>query len=200
LADVPCLPELPKLIRLKYSTEINRWTRLRAGVGRLHAATAGRLERSLVWRDLLSDYGVSDVASLVFRDRFGCWGVSLDLWRMGGRHFTDPETRYLAAIAQNVTDRLRRLQAHTFLAKPPSRLPDGAAVLVLAPDLQVSAQTAQTEAYLRALVPPEGDRQSVPAAAYNVAAQLIANELGIDKHPARARVHLKDGARLHESD
>jgi hypothetical protein len=26
LADVPCLAELPKLIRLKYSTELNRWT------------------------------------------------------------------------------------------------------------------------------------------------------------------------------
>ena len=26
LADVPCLPELPRLIRLKYLTEVNRWT------------------------------------------------------------------------------------------------------------------------------------------------------------------------------
>src|SRR5262252_8367209 len=30
LADVPWLPELPKLIRLKYSTEVNRWTHLTA--------------------------------------------------------------------------------------------------------------------------------------------------------------------------
>ena len=29
LADVPCLPELPRLIRLKYLTEVNRWTTLR---------------------------------------------------------------------------------------------------------------------------------------------------------------------------
>jgi hypothetical protein len=28
LADVPCLPELPRLIRLKYLTAINRWTGL----------------------------------------------------------------------------------------------------------------------------------------------------------------------------
>lgn len=26
IADVPCLPELPRLIRLKYAPEINRWT------------------------------------------------------------------------------------------------------------------------------------------------------------------------------
>jgi len=28
LADVPCLPQLPQLIRLKYATAVNRWTRL----------------------------------------------------------------------------------------------------------------------------------------------------------------------------
>ena len=82
LADVPCLPELPKLIRLKYSTEVNRWTRLTAIVGLLQAETVNRPERSLVWREMLSAYDVSDIASVVFRDRFGCWGF-LDLWRIG---------------------------------------------------------------------------------------------------------------------
>jgi DNA-binding CsgD family transcriptional regulator len=195
LADVPCLPELPKLIRLKYSTEINRWTRLTTVVGRLQADTNCQPERSLVWRNLLSDYHVSDIASVVFRDRFGCWGF-LDLWRIGGSHFTDPETDYLAAIAPRVTERLRQVQARTFLVESPPNLPAGAAVLVLAPDLQVRAQTAQTEAYLRALVPPESHRQPVPAGAYNVGAQLIANETGLDNHPAAARVYLKDVAWL----
>jgi hypothetical protein len=37
---------------------------------------------------LLSDYNVSDIASIVFKDRFGCWGF-LDLWRIGGRIFAD---------------------------------------------------------------------------------------------------------------
>jgi hypothetical protein len=193
LADVPCLPELPKLIRLKYSTEINRWTRLRAAVGRLWADTGGKPERSLVWRELLSAYDVSDVASAVFRDRFGCWGF-LDLWRIGGGHFTDPEIDYLAAIAPPVTERLRRLQAETFLAQLPPSLPEGAAVLVLAADLQVRAQTAQTEAHLRALLPPDGDRPPIPAGAYNVGAQLIANEAGRIRHAeARNRpIHLRE--------
>jgi hypothetical protein len=78
LADVPCLPELPRLIRLKYSTTINRWTHLDHAVALLSAATGGHLEQSLVWRELLKQYGVNDVASVVFRDRFGCWGF-LDL-------------------------------------------------------------------------------------------------------------------------
>ena len=195
LADVPCLPELPKLIRLKYLTENNRWTRLIGPVGTLQAQTHGRPERSLVWRELLFSYSVSDIASVVFRDRFGCWGF-LDLWRIGGEHFTDREAEYLAAIAPHVTDRLRHIQARTFLQQPPSGLPEGAAVLVLAPDLQVRAQTAHTEAYLRALVPPDRDSQPVPAGAYNVGAQLIANRSGVDNHPPRARIHLNDGAWL----
>ena len=74
LADVPCLPELPRAIRLKYLTPVNRWTRLEVPVALLHAATREQPDRSLVWRELLVGYGVEDVASLVFRDRFGCWG------------------------------------------------------------------------------------------------------------------------------
>jgi DNA-binding CsgD family transcriptional regulator len=33
----------------------------------------------------------------------------------------------------------------------------------------------------------------VPAGAYNVAAQLLAVEAGVDQHPPTARVHLSDG-------
>ena len=66
LADVPCLPELPRLIRLKYLTPINRWTHLYVPVASLRAATGAQPEYSLVWRELLDRYDVSDVASLVF--------------------------------------------------------------------------------------------------------------------------------------
>src|SRR5579863_2625029 len=79
LADVPCLPELPRLIRLKYLTPINRWTHIETSVALLRESTAGDMDRSLVWRDMLSRFGVTDVASLVFRCRYGCLGF-LDLW------------------------------------------------------------------------------------------------------------------------
>jgi DNA-binding CsgD family transcriptional regulator len=194
LADVPCLPELPRLVRLKYATETNRWTSL-ATVGRLSADTDGHPERSLVWRELLSAYGVSDLASVVQRDRFGCWGF-LDLWRIGpGRLFADREVDYLASVTAKMTEILRRGQAQAFTGRL-AQVPQGPVVLVLSPDLEVKAQTAETEAYLRTLIPPQGDRQSVPAGAYNVGAQLIAREAGVDAHPPRARVHLRQGTWL----
>jgi hypothetical protein len=36
LADVPCLPELPRLIRLKYLTTVNRWTSMITGARTRH--------------------------------------------------------------------------------------------------------------------------------------------------------------------
>ena len=198
VADVPCLPELPRLIGLKYRTTVNRWTSLSEPVGRLADATGGDLGRSLMWREVLCGYGVTDVASVVLRDRFGCWAF-LDLWRSGPRKaFTGAEAAFLAAIAPAVTTALRRCQARTFdifdqAGPPPDR---GPIVLVLSPTLEVKAQTAQTDAFLRALVPPDGDRRPVPAAAYNVAAQLLAVEAGVDGHPPLARVHLSGGVWL----
>lgn len=92
VAEIPCMPELPKLIRLKYATDTNRWTRMRAPVARLLDATGGNPEQSLLWRELLAAYDVADAASVVFRDRFGCWSF-LDLWRVGaGASFTDRDS------------------------------------------------------------------------------------------------------------
>ncbi len=194
LADVPCLPELPQLIRLKYLTTVNRWTGLGGRVALLAEATGGELSRSLMWRDLLRHYRVSDIASSVYRDRFGCWGF-LDLWRTGpaGRFGAD-EASFLSAIAGPVTAALRQAQAGTFMRGVARELvPPGPVVLLLAHDLEVQAQTPQTQQYLRLLVPPAPAQPPVPASAYNVAAQLLASEAGIDPNPPLARVHLSHG-------
>jgi hypothetical protein len=58
----------------------------------------------------------------------------------------------------------------------------------------VRAQTPPAQRYLRLLVPPEAaDQSPVPAGAYNVGAQLLAREAGVDANPPRARVHLGGG-------
>lgn len=197
LADVPCLPELPALIRLKYQTRLHRWTALATagrGAGLLHRDTAGDLARSLVWREMLCQYGVVDVASVVFHDRFGCWGF-LELWRLApGEPFVEDDRVLLDELAAPLTRALRRCQAATFAL--PHR---GAtrrvepAVLVLSGDLEVTSRTAATHPWLLTLVPPEHGRPPVPSGAYNVAAQLLAHEAGVDPHPPFSRVHLSDG-------
>lgn len=196
LADVPpaCLPRLPQLIRLKYLTEVNRWTQLGdLKVAVLSNATEGELSRSRLWREMLREYGVVDVASGVFSDRFGCWGF-LDLWRTGdGARFGPDETAFLARIATSVTTALRRSQAQTFaISDVRGSRPPGPAVLLLSGDLEVLAQTPETEEFLHQLIPSPASTP-VPAGAYNVAAQLLAGEQGVDQNSPTARVHVADG-------
>ncbi len=197
IAHVPRLSDLPRLIRLKYATDVNRWTHQTAPVARLHAATRGELHQSLVWREFLVDHNVSDVASIVFRDRFGCWAF-LDLWRCGAI-FTDADARILSQNVDAITTALRRctLQTLSEPTHPGNRHPDpGPHVLVLSSRLDVLSQTPETEHYLRTLVPPAADHQPIPAGAYNVAAQLLASETRVDDHEPAARVHLSEGVWL----
>ena len=195
LADVPppILPLLPRLIGLKYLTAVNRWTGLPATAATLAEATGGDLSRSRLWREMLGHHGVVDMASCVFRDRFGCWGF-LDLWRTSGGRFTPPESAYLTGINQVVTRALRRCQANTFVVRAADRpRRPGPVVLLLSPDLQVLGQTPETLEYLRVLVPPAAGHAPIPANAYNVGAQLLAVEAEVDRNPPSARVHLSDG-------
>ena len=195
LAEVPWIAELPRQIRLKYLTEVNRWTHIQS-VALLSAATDGELERSLVWRELLNDHGVTDAASLVFRDRFGCWAF-LELWRIGEGFFADAEATFLGTLAPHVTLALRKANASTFRAGSSSSPPvTGPVVLMLSPELEVRGQTGDTEKYLRLLIPTEVGSAPVPAAAFNVGAQLIALEGGVDDHPAMSRVHMANGVWL----
>jgi DNA-binding CsgD family transcriptional regulator len=196
LADVPAplLADLPRLIKLKYLTDINRWTTLDGLIARLRTATEGDLTRSRMWREALRDNGVVDIASAVYRDRFGCWGF-LDLWRLApAEPFTDAEAAFLGSIAPPVTTGLRRSQADAFVPRPARESPrPGPVVLLLSPGLEVLGQTPQAHEYLQLLLPPPEGRAPVPASAYNVAAQLCAVESDVDTNPPYARVSLPDG-------
>ena len=136
---------------------------------------------------------LADVPS-VYRDRFGCWGF-LDLWRTDAPPFSVADIEFLGHIARPVTTALRHGLARTFIpATGGDQMPGGPVVLLLSPGLVVRAQTPQTQRYLRVLVPPEPEDQApVPAGAYNVAAQLLAVEAGVDDSPPATRVHLADG-------
>jgi DNA-binding CsgD family transcriptional regulator len=195
LAEVPFTAELPRLIRLKYATAVNRWTTLTdPPVALLHDATGGHPERSPLWREMLARADVADVASVVFRDRFGSWGF-LDLWRCAPHPaFTGVDAAFLAATAPVVTEGLRRCQAALFVDHPGGASHHEALVLLLSPELTIRAQTQQAGDYLRQLLPTEAGVSPIPAAVYNVAGQLAALEAGVDDHPAAATVHLGEGA------
>jgi DNA-binding CsgD family transcriptional regulator len=191
LAAVPSLRDLPALIRLKYLTSVNRWTALPADRAvTLVAATSGDLGRSRLWRELLDEYGVRDVASAVFGDRHGCWGF-LDLWRSGSGDipFSAPEVQFLSGVLPSLTRALRLSAATTFTVPVTSATPEGPAVLLLTDTLEPGARTPRTDARLRALLPTPPGQSPVPAVALNVAAQLLAVESGVDGHEPAARLH-----------
>ncbi|NMD48019.1 MAG: helix-turn-helix transcriptional regulator [Propionibacterium sp.] len=186
LALVPDLAELPDLVRLKYLTDANRWTRLEA-VG----ALGGDAGRSPLWSRAQRRHGVADVISAVFRDDFGCWAF-LDLWM--DRPAAAADLDLLAGLLPTLTGALRRRQALTFAEAAQPQLPAaGAAVVVLDEALRIGGLTPASRSWLARLLPPTGRPDAVPAAALNVAAQLLAREAGVDDHPAQARVHVSHG-------
>jgi DNA-binding CsgD family transcriptional regulator len=198
LADVPGLSwsRLPDLARRRYLTRVNRWTDLAdAGtpVATLHEATGGDLAVSGLWREAQRPLGVTDVATVVFGDRFGCWAW-LELWRYApAAPFAAADRAYLGALAAPVTAGVRRAQARTFVAHTPAVDVGGPAVLVLDPNLHVRVQTEAAAEALHQLNPPDEPIPAIPAAAYNVAAALVAQEHGVSLGPPWSRIHLGQG-------
>ena len=136
-------------------------------------------------------YGVTDVATLVLSDRYGCWAW-LDLWRKGGE-FSASEVSVLQATAAAVTRGLRDAQARTFLAAADPVELGGPAVVVLDPDLRVRSRTTWALDALQRLNPPDEPMPPIPAAVYNVGAALLAEEAGVPVGPPWSRVHLGSG-------
>lgn len=198
LADVPCLPRLPALIKLKYLTQLNRWTELTRTAPHtqsIHDRTNGALLSSLIWREMLGELGVADVCSTVFVDQHGCWAF-LDLWRRTSPIAFDTSDRaFVESILPTVTSGLRARQAATFIAsgQRPHPQPPGPVVLLLDDDLIVRGQTDESRLWLEILIPPGPGDPAIPAIVYNAAAQLLAVESGVDDSSPSARTHLNDG-------
>jgi DNA-binding CsgD family transcriptional regulator len=208
-ARVPSMQDLPGLIRLKYLE--HGWTTMPTGAVSSWSEVSSGDEGEGAWRAHLATYGVCDVAATVCRDDFGCWAF-LDLWRCGEPFHRD-ELDLLRGALGPVPSALRRCLAGSFASGSfasgsfasgsfasgsfasgsTDRGGSEPAVLLLSSDLVVRHQTPATEAYLRALLPTEEERRPVPAAAYNVAAQLLAVEAGVDTRPAFSRVSLRPG-------
>ena len=166
LADVPCVTELPALIKAKYATPVNRWTTLRrqpSAVGLLTEAVGGDLTASRVWREVMGRYGIGDVASAVFADQYGCWGF-LDLWRDETRGpYSAADAEFIASLTAPLASALRQGQAQTFVQPAAAQRRDiGPVVLTLDDDLHIIGRTAASQDWLDVLLPPEPSPASHP--------------------------------------
>lgn len=197
MAQGPFVGELPALISLRYRTPVNRWTALPSNPPHavsLKQATENEPGRSALW-PLLSRYGVVDVLSIAFADRWGLWGW-LELWRgQGQADFSIAEARSLQSMAAAIATGLRKCSAREFHSGRAGGSTSGhrQAVLVLADDLSIVSQTESAAPWLELLQRAPRPHQGVPAEVLNVAAQLLAVECGVDAHPARSRVHVGGG-------
>lgn len=198
LADVPMLPwpRLPELGRLRYLTQLLRWSDLMdsgRACGLLLEESGGEPERSMLWARMLRGFGVVDVATLALWDRYGCWAW-LDLWRCGDAPPYQREDRELLEdLAAPLTRGIREAQARTFVDESADLAMTGPAVVLLDADLRVRSQTDWAAEALHRLNPPDENIPAIPAAAYNVGGALVAHERGVPVGPPWSRVHLGAG-------
>ncbi|WP_068059541.1 helix-turn-helix transcriptional regulator [Nocardia xishanensis] len=190
------LARLPELIRLRYLTVATRWSDLLdRGIAAtsLRVDTGGDPARSRVWREVLRELDVFDTATVVFGDRYGCWGF-LELLRKSPRAFDPTQLTTLAALAAPITRGLRTALGRTFVAEEGEPAPAGPAAVVLGPDLRMRGQTPAAAAALLRLNPPQEAMPPIPNSVYNAGAALLAAEHGAPVGPPWSRVHL-GGAR-----
>lgn len=188
------MQQLPDIIRAKYATSVNRWTTMPTGAcAGLAATTGGELERSALWRVAARELPLVDILSAVLRDRYGCWGF-VDLWRTNGAPFRDDDATFLGSLLDELTAAQRSRVAHMFQPGPSAGDDRGPALVLLDDNLRPVTETAAAEQSLRRLLPTDPHDAPIPAAALNVAAQLLAAEQRIDSSPPRARMHSHHGA------
>ena len=186
IARIPDVRDAARAIRLKYLTATNRWTTLDVA-----AALGDRAPHSLLWRELQEPAGVVDVASVVLRERDNCWGF-LDLW---SRHpVATEQVTMLRGVAPGLAEAVRLLRGRSFHGPAQPGSTRGPSVLLLDDALTVVGQTAASEPLLRRLLPTPEGRSPIPAAVYNVAAQLLAREAGVDRSEPLARMPASDGS------
>lgn len=186
LAKIPDVRDAGRAIRLKYLTVMNRWTTLDVA-----ASLGDRAPESRLWRELQQPAGVVDVASVVLREHANCWGF-LDLW---SRHPVPADhVATLRAIAPGLAQAVRITRGKSFQrpAAPPAA--HGPSVMLVDDALSVVGQTAGSEPWLRLLIPTPEQFSPIPAAVYNVAAQLLAREGGVDDSEPVARMPASDGS------
>ena len=125
---------------------------------------------------------------MVFADAYGCWGF-LDLWRIvPAARSTRPRSRCSRPRRRPMTAALRRCQARTFVAPAAhGTAATGPVVLTWTTTCASSGRTAAIAGLAGPAAARPSPADAVPASVFNVAAQLLAVEAGVDDHPPSTR-------------
>jgi DNA-binding CsgD family transcriptional regulator len=177
--------------------DVNKFQSLAQGARRvssLDVATRGERSHSTRYRDIMAPLGLGDELRAALVGSAGCWGY-LCLHREESPYgFTPEEARTIARVAPHLADGCRRAAVPETAAAPLN--PAAPGVVVLAPDLSVTALTAEAEYWLSLVADPYRGTRPVPVAVYSVAARLNA----IDRHGVgtapTVRVPTRSGAWL----
>jgi DNA-binding CsgD family transcriptional regulator len=140
-----------------------------AGVRTLARVTAGDMEASARYRDILRPLGLGDELRAVLRAGGACWGC-LCLHREAGAAFSEDEVGYVRRLAPRLAEGIRSgLLAAGAEACDPA---DAPGLVVLAPDGSLRSATAAGRRWLDALGHPDPEHAGVPAALLGLAARM----------------------------
>jgi DNA-binding CsgD family transcriptional regulator len=166
--------------------DVNHYTDLAGAttpIGRLHAATGGRLTRARRYVPLLEPLAVADELRAILRVRDTCWG-SVTLYRQGDAvPFDERDERALADAITSIAD-LFRLALLRAALDAPATLDQPPGLLLVGNDGHVEATTEAASAWLDAI----DDRDRIPSAVRAVSAAAAAGD-GL----ARASLPTRDG-------
>lgn len=121
----------------------------------LQRATNGRPETSARYRELFATQGMGDELRAAFVTAGACWGVVCIAREKGAPTFQEREARAVAQLAPHVAEGLRA----ALVFGPATRAapdPGGPAVLLLAPDLSITAATPAAARWLADLAESGG--------------------------------------------
>jgi DNA-binding NarL/FixJ family response regulator len=153
----------------------------------LSAVTEGDLDRSRRQRELRRPSGFDDELRAVLSGANGAWGALTLLREAGSPWFTPADVRFLASIAGDLADGLRRA---ALLDATAADAACETGLLVLAPDDSVEMANAAADRWLDALAEQVSPARHLPVVVHAVACRaraLAGGDSGTEAATARVR-------------
>jgi DNA-binding CsgD family transcriptional regulator len=159
-------------------------------VGVLSSATAGRIERSDRYHQVLLPLGYEHELRLALVDGSTCWGALALLREPGSPDFSAADARVAASLGPALTEGLRI--GLVLGAVSVDTMPDGPGLMILDDELEIVTITPNAERWLEEL---QHDWPGIPDAIRSVVAcvRQVENADGAQDQTPRARVRGKSG-------